>query len=154
MTQRLSVSLWLRTWSWRPGTESCVGLPAWSLLLPLPVSLPLSLCLSFIYSWETHRKRQTHRQREKQAPRREPDVGLDPRTWWSWPELKADAQPLSHPGVLRQLFKPKDHKYQVLKNIWYADNKAFAMVQGTLNTLVLPIILITQVPLFPLCLRK
>ena len=26
--------------------ESHVGLPAWSLLLPLPVSLPLSLCLS------------------------------------------------------------------------------------------------------------
>ena len=29
-------------WSWRPGIESH-GLPAWSLLLPLPVSLPLSL---------------------------------------------------------------------------------------------------------------
>ena len=35
-------------WSWAPGIESCVGLHAWSLLLPLPVSLPLSLtlCLS------------------------------------------------------------------------------------------------------------
>ena len=33
----------------------------------------------FIYSWETYRERQKHRQREKQAPRREPDVGLDPR---------------------------------------------------------------------------
>ena len=32
--------------SWGPGIESHVGLPAWSLLLPLPVSLPLSLCLS------------------------------------------------------------------------------------------------------------
>ena len=30
----------------------------------------------FIYSWETHRERQRHRQREKQAPCREPDVGL------------------------------------------------------------------------------
>ena len=34
---------------------------------------------------------------------REPDVGLDPRTPGSHPELKADAQPLSHPGVLRVL---------------------------------------------------
>ena len=30
---------------------------------------------------------------------REPDVGLDPRTLGSYPEPKADAQPLSHPGV-------------------------------------------------------
>ena len=30
---------------------------------------------------------------------REPDVGLDPRTPGSCPELKADAQPLSHPGI-------------------------------------------------------
>ena len=41
-----------------------------------------------------------HRQKEKQAPRREPDVGLDPRTPGSGPEPKADAQPLSHPGAL------------------------------------------------------
>ena len=36
----------------------------------------------FIYSWETdrERERQRHRQREKQAPCREPDVGLDPRS--------------------------------------------------------------------------
>ena len=32
----------------------------------------------FIYSRETQRKSQRHRQREKQAPCREPDVGLDP----------------------------------------------------------------------------
>ena len=29
-----------------PGIEFCLGLPAWSLLLLLSVSLPLSLCLS------------------------------------------------------------------------------------------------------------
>ena len=29
----------------------------------------------------------------------EPDVGLDPWTSGLCPELKADAQPLSHPGV-------------------------------------------------------
>ena len=31
------------------------------------------------------------RQREKQAPCREPDVGLDPKTLGSHTELKADA---------------------------------------------------------------
>ena len=39
------------------------------------------------------------RQREKQAPSRKPDAGLDPRAPGSDPELKADPQPLSHPGV-------------------------------------------------------
>ena len=48
---------------------------------------------------DTEKKRQRHRQKEKQAPQREPDVGLDPKTSESCPELKADAQPLSHPGV-------------------------------------------------------
>ena len=32
--------------SWRPGIESHIGLPAWSLLLPLPVSLPVCMCVS------------------------------------------------------------------------------------------------------------
>ena len=36
---------------------------------------------------------------EKQAPCREPDVGLDPGTPGSLPEPKADSQPLSHPGI-------------------------------------------------------
>ena len=48
---------------------------------------------------ERERERQRHRQRKKQTPRREPDAGLDPGTPGSCPELKADAQPLSHPGV-------------------------------------------------------
>ena len=38
------------------------------------------------------------RVRERQAPLRDPDVGLDPRIPGSQPELKAEAQPLSHPG--------------------------------------------------------
>ena len=29
---------------------------------------------------------------------REPDAGLDPRTPGSCPELKADTEPLNHPG--------------------------------------------------------
>ena len=34
------------------------------------------------------RERERHRQREKQAPCREPDVGLDPQTPGSRPELE------------------------------------------------------------------
>ena len=45
------------------------------------------------------RETQRHMQREKQAPCREPDVGLDSRTLEPRPKLKADAQPLSHPGT-------------------------------------------------------
>ena len=48
---------------------------------------------------DTHRERQRHRQRERQAPHRQPDVGLDPASPGSRPGPKADAQPLSHPGV-------------------------------------------------------
>ena len=60
----------------------------------------------FIYSWETQRERQRagggrHRQREKQALCGEPNAGLDPRAPGSHPEPKADAQPLSNPGILR-----------------------------------------------------
>ena len=29
----------------------------------------------------------------------DPNVGLDLRTLGSWPEPKADAQPLNHPGI-------------------------------------------------------
>ena len=48
---------------------------------------------------DTGRERQRHRQREKQAPCRDPNVGLNPRTAGSCPEPKADVQMLSHPGV-------------------------------------------------------
>ena len=51
---------------------------------------------------DTESKKQRHRQREKQAPCREPDVGLDPGTPW----LKAGAQLLSHPGIpIGSIFK-------------------------------------------------
>ena len=36
---------------------------------------------------------------EKQAPCREPDVGLDPGTPGSHPGPKAGAKPLGHPGI-------------------------------------------------------
>ena len=60
----------------------------------------------FIYLYmrdrERERERQRHRQREKQAPYREPDVGLDPRTPGSQPG--PNAQLLSHPGIPYFLF--------------------------------------------------
>ena len=55
--------------------------------------------LKILYIHERHRERQKHRQREKQAPCREPDEGLNPRTLGSRPKPKADAQPLNHPGA-------------------------------------------------------
>ena len=56
---------------------------------------------------ETDRQTETERgrEREKQAPCREPDVGLNPGTPGSLPGLKAGAQPLSHPGIPRGKFR-------------------------------------------------
>ena len=48
VAQRFRACLWPRARSWSPGIESRMGLPAWSLLFPLPVSLPLSLSLSIM----------------------------------------------------------------------------------------------------------
>ena len=39
VAQRFSACLWPRRRSWSPGIESRIGLPAWSLLLSLPLSL-------------------------------------------------------------------------------------------------------------------
>ena len=59
----------------------------------------ISTFLKILFIHERHRERQRDRQREKQAPGRESDAGLNPRTPGSHPEAKADAQLLSHPGV-------------------------------------------------------
>ena len=49
---------------------------------------------------DTQKEAETQAEREaKQAPCREPDVGFDLGTPGSCPEPKADAQPLSHPGI-------------------------------------------------------
>ena len=63
----------------------------------------------FIYSFmrDTERKQRQRQREEKQAPHREPDAGLDPRTPGSCPGPKADAQLLSHPGVPKRHFKMK-----------------------------------------------
>ena len=44
-------------------------------------------------------ERQRYKQREKQTPCREFHAGLNPQTLGSQPKPKADAQPLSHPGI-------------------------------------------------------
>ena len=46
-------------------------------------------------------ERHIDRQREKQAPCREPNAGLNPKTPGSHPGPRADAQPLSPPGAPR-----------------------------------------------------
>ena len=51
---------------------------------------------------EREREREAETQREKQTPRREPDAGLNPGTPGSRPDPKADAQPLSHVGALKE----------------------------------------------------
>ena len=53
----------------------------------------------YLFMRDTQREGQRHRQREKQAPWRDPNVGLDPRTPGSCPGPQADAQQLSHPGI-------------------------------------------------------
>ena len=45
VAQQFRACLQPRVWSWGPGIESRIGLPAWSLLLPLPVFLPLTVSL-------------------------------------------------------------------------------------------------------------
>ena len=51
---------------------------------------------------DTERERETEAEiqaKGQKAPCREPNVELDPGTPGSCPGLKADAQPLSHPGI-------------------------------------------------------
>lgn len=50
---------------------------------------------------DTKRERESGRDtgKVKQAPCRESDAGLNPRTPRSCTEPKADTQPLSHPGI-------------------------------------------------------
>ena len=65
----------------------------------------------FLFIWERELEREKD-QREEQGEKQtlhwaEPDVGLDPRTPGSWPEMKADAlptEPLKCPGFLIYLF--------------------------------------------------
>ena len=74
------------------------------------LSLISTFLQNFIYLFISHAhtntntQREREGQREREAPCREPNVGLNPRTPGSLPEPKADAQPLSHPGVPNKFF--------------------------------------------------
>ena len=59
---------------------------------------------------EIQREREAETQAEGEAGsmHREPDVGFDPGSPGSRPGPKADAKPLSHPGIPISPF-PKDH---------------------------------------------
>ena len=57
--------------------------------------------ISYLFMRDTHRERQRHRQGEKQSPCGEPDVGFHLKIPGSWPEPKADPQPLNYPGVTK-----------------------------------------------------
>ena len=65
--------------------------------------------LKILFIHESHRERQRHRQKEKEAPCREPDVGLDLGTPGSCPKPKADIQLLIHPGIPRNYCYPNSH---------------------------------------------
>ena len=58
-----------------------------------------------------------HRQREKQAPCREPDVGLDPESPGSHPGLKVALNLWATGDALLIQFKMKS------KNMWYGKEK-------------------------------
>ena len=68
---------------------------------------------------DTQRERQRHREREKQAPCGEPDARLDPGTLRSGPELKANAQPLSHPGTPDFVLKSSDKRIATPAFLFY-----------------------------------
>ena len=68
--------------------------------------LSLFLKTLFIYSWQTHTERQKHRQREKQAPCRESDLGLNPRSSGSHPGLKAALNCWATQAALWLTFSP------------------------------------------------
>ena len=75
------------------------------------------------------REWQRHRQREKQAPYREPDVGLDPWSPGSGPGLKAGAQPLRHPGSPTVIILNKLLSVRSTKN----EKKYFVLPSFTLS---------------------
>ena len=69
---------------------------------------PCDLSLLVLAPWLVQRAQGYFRERKKQAPRREPDLGLGPRTPGSYPGPKAAIQLLSHPGIPRIGFLCKE----------------------------------------------
>ena len=82
--------------------EDCVG--RLLLVLLMIIITAFFFLRLYLFMRDTEREKQKHRQREKQAPCEKPDVGLDPGALGSHPELKADTQLPSHPGVPKWSF--------------------------------------------------
>ena len=72
VAQQLSACLRPKAWSWSPRNKSHVWLPEWNLLLPLPVSLPQSLCVSHEWINEILKKRKQKTSNQKQNPNTPP----------------------------------------------------------------------------------
>ena len=105
------------SWVWNGGLSGlCYSggsrggnlIPSFSFFSSCPLSLVggpflhLFFFKDFIYLFmrDTQKEREAETQaEEKQAPCREPNVGLNPRTPGSHPGLKAGAKLLSHPGI-------------------------------------------------------
>ena len=79
------------------------------------------------------RERLKHRQRKEQAPCKEPDAGLNPMTPGSHPEPKADAQPLSHPGIPTELkyYISSQKDKSLLRKWWWI--KILSKLPGLIN---------------------
>ena len=77
----------------------------------------------FIHERHRERERQRLRQREKQAPCREPDVGLDPTSPGSHPRLKADAKLLSHPGCPNIVFITFSKLFHIFHPVFEGSSK-------------------------------
>ena len=69
--QWLSICLWLRLWSRGPGTQSRNRIPVGSLLLPLPMSLPLSVSLKNRYMKNLKKKKKNKKRWGGLLPREE-----------------------------------------------------------------------------------
>ena len=67
--------------------------------------IPIVFFKKILFIHERHRDRGRNTGRERsRPPHQEPGMGFNPRIPGSWPEPKADAQPLSHPSA-------PDHSY-------------------------------------------
>ena len=113
-------------WVFFTYTNVCSVAQLWEKsIIQINLRLGFFFKILLIYSWETHRERQRPRQREKQAPLREPNTELDPRTPGSWPEPKGDAQPLSHSGAPEIGIFKKISVVNRLRNLQLLDRSSF-----------------------------